>query len=160
MSGFDDFTRKLKSEHDAKTANYNAAEAEERRQRHAKWDQEISIIDLTAGPLLDEAKSACEAQGLRPVVKRNWETGRNSAPMVEFQLFGPKKRPLDESFYEVEGNKAVIQVENGKLRASVSKRAYESTVGINFVGYGAEGVGEALKLSITSYYDEIDPSRA
>ncbi|WBY08323.1 hypothetical protein PIB19_02000 [Sphingomonas sp. 7/4-4] len=160
MGEFDDFTRKLSGDHQERTADHEVREAKERDDRHAGWDRDIALLETVATPLLDEAKRACEAQGMRPVIARNWERERFTDPAVEFQLFGPKKRPLDSSTYEVQANTTVVRVEDGKLRASITKRAIGSSVGVNYVGYDEDGIKQALKHSISSFYDEIDPGKA
>ncbi|MCP3730650.1 hypothetical protein M9978_09440 [Sphingomonas sp. MG17] len=159
MGSFDDFTNQLGADHEAKLAEHRAQKARERSELERVWDAEIAMIEADATPLIEEARRACQARGLRPAVNRTWEPHRFTNPSVEFQLFGPKERPHDASSYEIEANKALVRVEDGKLRASVSKRALNSTIGADYVGYGIDGVREALRLVIASYFDEIDPSR-
>lgn len=157
MGEFDDFTRKLRSDHEAKTADHEAEEARKSAERNAKWDGEIAMIEEVATPILEEAERVCKAQGLRPVILRNWEVHRGMNPIVEFQLFGPKKRPYDSSFYEIEANKALVRIEGDKIKSSVAKRSHSSSTGLDYIGFGAEGVSQAVKFAIASYFDEITP---
>jgi len=159
MSGFDDFAGKLNAEHKAKAQDFQERQAREREERHNGWRQEIALMETSATPILAEAVRACEKLGLRPVIVKNWERDLFMNPAMEFQLFGPKQRPHDASTYEIEANKVIVRVEDGKLRAQVSKRAYASKAGADYVGYGPEGVEQAVKHSIESYYDEISPDR-
>ena len=157
MSDFDEFTRKLRGEHEAKSRDHEADVARRRGEQDAQWDADHAAIEQVAMPLFEDAKRACEAQGLRPVIVTNWESGRYQNPMIEFQLFGPKQRPHEASTYEIEANKVIVRVEDGKLRASIGKRASKSKANTDYVGYGEEGVSQALKHSIQSYFEEVAP---
>ncbi|MYL98600.1 hypothetical protein GR702_12575 [Novosphingobium sp. FGD1] len=157
MGDFDDFTRQMRGNHEAASKQHEEQVARAAAERDADWDGQIALLEEVAGPIILEAANACERQGMRPVIERNWDKGRYMAPAIAFRLFGPKQRPHDASTYEIEASSAHIKVEDGKLRANLSNRSFKSKVGTDYVGYGAEGISQALKLCIASYFEEIAP---
>jgi hypothetical protein len=74
---------------------------------------------------------------------------------VEFELFGPKQHLDKAREREIRAHSVVASISDGKVLATVTKGAPTSTAGLGYVGVGREGITEALKHSIASYYDEI-----
>ena len=158
MGEFDDFAHKLSSDYQDRSAAHSQKLKVESDQRDAQWAAERSLLEQEAIPLMEEAANACRAMGLRPAVTKNWQDFAITNPQVIFHLFGPKKRPYDDSTYEIEVNWVLARVEDSKVRASVNIKASKSRIGKDFVGYGPDGVQQALKHSMASFYDEIDPT--
>ncbi|RDE06228.1 hypothetical protein [Sphingomonas aracearum] len=160
MGEFDDFTRQLRDQHQTKADEYAANEERKRQERTAEWDRQKATLEQVTANIFAEATRACHAQGIRVVVGTNWSHGDITDPVIEFQVFGPKKRPFDDSTYEVSSNKALFRVDNGRVVAKVVKQAYASNVGVDYVGYDDDGARQATKAVIASYFDEISPERS
>lgn len=160
MGDYDEFTQKLQNEHSEKEKQHQVSLQKANAERDARFNAQVDLLEQVAISEMEEAATACKARGLRPEIVKNWDPEMYMEPKVDFKLFGPKKRPLnDDSSYEIEANMVSAKVEDGKVKVSIAKQARASKIGEGFVGYGQEGVKNALQSSIASYYDEIDPKK-
>jgi hypothetical protein len=74
-------------------------------------------------------------------------------------VFGQRKRPHDDSLYEVYGHKITVSHDGGDMKVRVSRSALHSKENQGFEGEGLEGTKEAVRMAIASLYSELDPAR-
>jgi hypothetical protein len=160
MNEFDEFAKKLSAEHAKKSSEHEAQEKKARQERDELNRAGQAALLTQVAPLLNEASQACHAQGLRTEITNNWERELVMRPAFDFQVFGQKKRPFDESTYEVYGHKVSISHDGHELKASVSRSSVHTKTNQRYEGDGIEGAMEAIKIAIASLYEELSPNRS
>lgn len=161
MGEFDDFAAQARRDLDDKQRIVD----EEQRARAASHDQlvaiQISALERDALPTVLEAKAAFERQGVKVEVNKNWERGThlgNSQIVVAFT--GQKKRPYDNSFYDLAGSRSVVINHDGTtLFIKIATNPYATSFDASFMGASQQDLREAIKLSAQKLFEELEPER-
>lgn len=159
MGDFDEFAAGMNRDHQAKQQAHDEKMRKESAEREALMQAGRAYLEDKVIPILSEAAEAYGKLGLRTEIKPNWrDADLHMRPNVSFQVFGQKKRPFDDSTYEVAGNLASVWHDGEGLTASISDNSYSQVRGKDFEGHDLNAVREVSKRALSTLYAALDPS--
>lgn len=156
MGEFDDFAESARKSLDAQQSAAAEKQRIESAARTALLNRQASALEADALPIMEEAKVAFERRGFRVDIKPNWTREMYQPPSILFSMFGQKKRPHENSSYEIQGPLVVIATHTGgNLVVKLGTNPHGTRTDGQFDGRSADDLREAIKRAATGLVEHL-----
>ncbi|WP_188064722.1 hypothetical protein [Sphingobium sp. KCTC 72723] len=160
MSEFDDFADEFERQRQERLNQGVVENLDELFDQHHLAVIGRSFLEMKVQPILDDARRAYEARGLRVEIKESWTEYPLIPPILSFQIFGNKARADNSGTYGVAGLCVTITHDGNEITVGMMPDEGDVFASRPEGCHDLPAVRAALKEALVSVYGFIDRPKA